>query len=185
MRRVRAYFAVLLLTMTTAAGAGDPPAFSTPEAADAALRAKDLPFRLHYDPQAWEIQPQRSQLALLARVTHRDGAVSGAFDYRRDPLTEKELREREVTELEAAFEQHAIEGFERRRVNGHEVLFMRARATTADGRDVVVRSYLWRGGNGTADYGLVVDAGRFDDYRQQMIDLLNGFARGNEEESSE
>ena len=185
MRRIRASFVLLLLSMTSAAGAGDLPAFTTPEGADEALRAKDLPFRLHYDTQEWEIQPQRSQLALLARVTHRDGAVSGAFDYRREPLTEEELREREVDELEAAFEKHAIEGFERRRVNGHEVLFMRARATTADGQEVVVRSYLWRDGQGTADYGLVVDAGRFDDYRERMLDLLNGFDRGGRGEAGE
>ncbi len=177
MRRIRAYFALLLLSMTTTAGASDLPAFSTPDTADEALRAKDLPFRLHYDTDQWEIQPQRSQLALLARATHRDGAVSGAFDYREAPLTEDELREREIDELEAAFESHEVDGFERRRVNGHEVLFMRARATTADGQDVVVRSYLWRGEEGTADYGLVVDAERFEDYREPMIELLNGFDR--------
>lgn len=185
MRRIRASSVLLLLAMTTAAGAGDLPAFSTPGGADEALRAKDLPFRLHYDPREWEIQPQRSQLALLARVTHRDGAVSGAFDYRREPLTEEELREREVAELEAAFDRHTIEGFERRRVNGHEVLFMRARATTADGQEVVVRNYLWRGEGGTADYGVVVDAERFDDYRGRMLDLLNGFDRGEQSEAGE
>lgn len=185
MRRIRASFVLLLLSMTTTAGAGDLPAFSTPDAADEALRAKDLPFRLHYDTGQWEIQPQRSQLALLARVMHRDGAVSGAFDYREEPLTEHELREREIDELEAAFESHEVAGFERRRVNGHEVLFMRARATTADGQEVVVRSYLWRGETGTADYGLVVDAGRFDDYRERMLDLLNGFDRDGEGEPGE
>lgn len=185
MRRIRASFVLLLLSMTTTAGAGDLPAFSTPDAADEALRAKDLPFRLHYDTGQWEIQPQRSQLALLARVMHRDGVVSGAFDYREEPLTEDELREREIDELEAAFESHAVDGFERRRVNGHEVLFMRARATTADGQGVVVRSYLWRGEKGTADYGLAVDAERFDDYRERIIDLLNGFDRGGEGESGE
>ncbi len=183
MRRIRASFMLLLLSITTAAGAGDLPAFSTPDAADEALRAKDLPFRLHYDAGQWEIRPQRSQLELLARVTHRDGAVSGAFDYRLEPLTEDEVREREIAELEAAFTSHTVEGFERRRVNGHEVLFMRARATTADGQDVVVRSYLWRGETGTADYGLVVDAERFDNYREHMVDLLNGFDRDGEGES--
>ncbi|MEF8833554.1 MAG: hypothetical protein V5A42_01700 [Halofilum sp. (in: g-proteobacteria)] len=185
MRLIRASVAVLLLSMTPVAGAGDPPAFSTPDAADGVLRAKELPFRLHYDTARWDIRPQRSQLALLARVIHRDGAVSGAFDYRREPLTEAELREREAAELEAAFESHAVEGFERRRVNGHEVLFMRAHATTADGADVVVRSYLWRGAEGTADYGLVVDAAHFDEHREHMIDLLNGFDRGGEGESGE
>ncbi len=185
MRRIRASFVLLLFSMATAAGAGELPAFSTPDAADEVLRAKDLPFRLHYDTGQWEIQPQRSQLALLARVTHRDGTVSGAFDYREEPLTEDELREREIDELETAFESHTVEGFERRRVNGHEVLFMRAGATTADGQEVVVRSYLWRGEQGTADYGLVVDAERFDDYRERIIDLLNGFDRDGEGESGE
>lgn len=185
MRCIRAFFVLLLLAMTTPAGADELPAFSTPESADETLRAKDFAFRLHYDKQEWEIQPQRSQLALLARVTHQDGTVSGAFDYRREPLTEEAVREREVAELEAAFEKHAIEGFERRRVNGHEVLFMRARATTADGQDVVVRSYLWRDGQGTADYGLVVDAERFDDYREGMLDLLNGFDREEQGETAE
>lgn len=185
MWRMRASVVLLLFSMTAAAGAGDLPAYSTPDAADDALRAKDLPFRLHYDTGQWEIQPQRSQLALLARVTHRDGVVSGAFDYREEVLTEDELREREIDELEAAFESHELKGFDRRRVNGHEVLFMRAGATTADGQEVVVRSYLWRGEQGTADYGLVVDAERFDDYRERMIDLLNGFDRGGEGESGE
>lgn len=185
MRRIRASFVLLLLLMTTAAGASEPTAFSTPDAADEALRAKDLPFRLHYDTEQWEIQPQRSQLALLARVMHRDGVVSGAFGYREEPLTEDELRQREIDELETAFESHEVDGFERRRVNGHEVLFMRARATTADGQDVVVRSYLWRGEEGTADYGLAVDAERFDDYREPMIELLNGFDREAAEEAGE
>lgn len=185
MRRIRAYSALLLLSMATTVGASELPAFSTPDAADEVLQAKDLPFRLHYDPDHWEFQPQRSQLALLARVMHLEGEVSGAFDYREEVLTEDELREREIAELEGAFERHEIGGFERRRVNGHEVLFMRARATTSDGSDVVVRTYLWRGEQGTAEYGLVVDADRFDDYRQQMIDLLNGFDRGGEGESGQ
>ena len=177
MRRIRASFVLLLLSLTSAAGAADLPAFSTPDTADEALRAKELPFHLHYDSGQWDIKPQRSQLALLARVLHREEAVSGAFDYRAEPLTEEALREREIAELEAAFASHEIGGFERRRVNGHEVLFMRARATTADGQEVVVRSYLWRGEEGTADYGVVVDAERFNAYRQDMIDLLNGFDR--------
>ena len=177
MRCIRAYPVLLLSAMTTVAGANDPPGFSTPDAADEVLRAREFPFRLHYAADQWDIRPQRSQLSLLARVTHRDGTVSGAFGYRREPLTAEELREREVAELEAAFGKHTIQGVERRRVNGHEVLFVRARATTADGEEVVVRSYLWRGEEGTADYGLVVDAERFDDYRRHMIDLLNGFDR--------
>lgn len=175
MRRIRASVVLLLVSIATTAGATDLPTFSTPEAADEVLEAKDFPFRLHYATGQWEIQPQRSRLALLARVIHKDGAVSGAFDYRREPLTGGQLRDREVLELQNAFESHEIEGFERRRVNGHQVLFMRARATTADGQDVVVRSYLWRGEDGVADYGLVVDAERFEDYGARMIELLNGF----------
>lgn len=180
MRRIHASLVLLLLSMPHPVGASDPPAFATPDSADEALRAKDLAFRLHYDTDKWEIRPQRSQLALLARVIHRDGAVSGAFDYREEPLTRDELRAREVDELKSAFESHSIEGFERRRVNGHEVLFMRASATTPEGQDVAVRSYLWRGEQGTADYGLVVNAERFDEFREDMIDLLNGFDRGDE-----
>lgn len=175
MGRIRAFVILLLISIVSAPGAADSPTFSKPDAADEALEAKDLPFRLHYDTAQWEIRPQRSQLALLARVIHKEGAISGAFDYRREPLTLEQLREREIEELESAFENHEVAGFERREVNGHEVLFMRARATTADGQEVVVRSYLWRGEEGVADYGLVVDAERFEDYGPSMIDLLNGF----------
>jgi hypothetical protein len=185
MRRIRVFSVLLLLSAVTAAGAADRPAFSTPDAADEVLRAKEFAFRLHYDADQWEIRPQRSQLALLARITHRDGVVSGAFDYREETLTRDALREREIDELASAFESYSVDGFERRRVNGLEVLFMRARATTADGQDVEIRSYLWRGERGTADYGLVVDAGRFDEYRADMMDLLNGLDRGGQGESGE
>ena len=183
MGRTRAFVILLLVSIATAVGAADPSTFSKPEAADEVLEAKDLPFRLHYDSAQWEIRPQRSQLALLARVIHKEGAISGAFDYRREPLTHEQLREREIEELDSAFQSHEVEGFERRRVSGHEVLFMRARATTADGQEVVVRSYLWRGEQGVADYGLVVDAERFEDHAPAMIDLLNGFDRAADREA--
>ena len=174
MRCVLLLFALSLLPIAAPASA-QPPEFSTPASAGEVMRAKELPFRLRFDPDKWQLQPQRSQLALLARVVSSQGDVSGAFGFRRVELTEAELRQRERSELESAFAKHEIAGFERRVVNGEEVLFMRAAATTEGGRRVVVRSYLWRGSEGVADYGLVVNRDLFDRYRQDMMDLLNGF----------
>lgn len=177
MRRIRVLSLLCLSLAAGAAGANDPATFSTPDGVDEALEAKALAFRLHYDTDQWQLRPQRSQLALLARMIHADGAVTGAFDYREQPMTPDEVRRRERSELADAFADHEIGGFERRRVNGHDVLFMRARATTTDGRRLVIRNYLWLGDEGTADYGLVVEANDYERYRPAMLDLLNGFDR--------
>ena len=173
MRCVLLLFALSLLPVSAPASAQAE--FSTPGTADEVMRARDLPFQLRFDSDKWKLRPQRSGLALLARVVSLQGDVSGAFGYREVELTEAALRQREREELESAFATHEIAGFERRVVNGEDVLFMRAEATTEGGREVVVRSYLWQGPNGVADYGLVVNRELFERHRQDMMDLLNGF----------
>ena len=169
---------VLALSLLPLSGATESlPTFKTPDSADEVLAGSDQPFRLHFDSSHWQLRPQRSQLAALARVIHNDGAVMGAFGYRAEALTPEAVQQREERELASAFAAHTIEGFERRRVNGQEVWLMRATATNAEGSDFVIRSYLWLGPEGTADYGLTVGADRFEQYRGQMLDLLNGLDR--------
>lgn len=148
--------------------------FTTPGSAGEALEAKDLPFALHYDGTQWAISPQRSNFRLLARVTHKSAAISGAFVYREQPASEQAVRERAREELDTAFAEFEIEGFEQRRVNGTPVMFMRARATTPEGSRVSVRSYYWIGPDGVADYSLVARDAAFSDQRQSIMDLLNG-----------
>lgn len=148
--------------------------FTTPGSAGEVLEAKDLPFALHYDGGQWAISPQRSNFRLLARVTHKSAAISGAFVYREQPASEEAVRERAREELDTAFADFEIEGFEQRRVNGAPVMFMRARATTPEGSRVSVRSYYWLGPDGVADYSLVARDAAFSDERQSVMDLLNG-----------
>jgi hypothetical protein len=152
----------------------DARAFSTPDNATEFVRAKELPFKLHFDPDVWSVQPKQSNLRLLARVVPQQGSASGAFTYREQQLSPAELRQRERDELASAFASHEIAGFEARTVNGEEVMLMRARATTSEGREVVIRSYLWAGPNGVADYGIVTNAEAFADRREAIIGLLNG-----------
>jgi hypothetical protein len=138
------------------------------------LEARDLPFVLHYDEAQWKVSPQRSNFRLLARVTHKSAPISGAFVYRDEPASEQAVRERARGELESAFADFEIDGFEQRRVNEVSVLFMRASATTPDGNDVAVRSYYWLGPDGVIDYSLVARDTAFADRRQAIMDLLNG-----------
>ncbi len=148
--------------------------FTRPASAGEVLEAKDLPFTLHYDEAQWAVSPQRSDFRLLARVTHKSAGVSGAFVYRDQTASEKTVRERARHELDTAFAEFEIAGFEQRRVNGTPLMFMRARATTPEGDRVVVRSYYWIGPNGVIDYSLVARAAAFEDQRQAIMDLLNG-----------
>jgi hypothetical protein len=154
--------------------AGELPRYSRPEGAKEVLEAKDLPFKLFYDGDKWELGPQRSQLRLLARAVHKDGNVSGAFVYREGDESVEAIRERAVDELETAFASHEVTDFSRRRVNGLEILFMQARATTEDGASVEVRNYYWQGPEGVADYGLAANEDMLERYRDDMMDLLNG-----------
>ncbi len=168
---------MILATVLMPAGkvlAEDVPSYSRPEGAEEVLRAKDLPFRLWYDKDKWQIAPQRSKLRLLARAVHKDGQVSGAFVYRENDESVDAIRERAVSELETAFASHEVADFSRRSVNGLEVLFMRANATTEDGTNVIVRNYYWKGPEGVADYGLVANEDMFERYGKDMRDLLNG-----------
>ncbi len=166
--------AATLSGVATPLVAQDVPSYSRPDAASEALRGKDLPFQLWYDPAKWQVKPQRSNFPLLARAVHKDGHVSGAFVYRDERTSIEAIRERAVGELESAFDSHQVEGFSRRSVNGLDVLFMKATATSSDGTEVVVRNYYWQGPQGVADYGLVVNRAKFERYRGEMLDLLNG-----------
>lgn len=148
--------------------------FTTPESAAGVLEAKDLPFTLHYDKEQWAVSPQRSNFRLLARVTHKSAPVSGAFVYRDQASSEKAVRERARHELDTAFADFEVQGFEQRRVNGAPLMFMRARATTPEGSRVRVVSYYWLGPDGVIDYSLVARDAAFAEERQAIMDLLNG-----------
>lgn len=167
--------AATLLAAAAAGAADDPPTFSRPDGASEVLRAKSLPFQLWYDPDKWAVGPQRSSFPLLARAVHKDGRVSGAFVYRDEPRSREQIRRRAVEELETAFASHEVEAFERRVVNGQDVLFMKAVATTEGGQEVVVRNQYWIGPEGVADYGVVANRDIFERYRADMLGLLNGF----------
>jgi len=183
---------LLAVAVTLSVGASplvaqDVPSYSRPDAASEALRGKDLPFQLWYDPAKWQVQPQRSNFPLLARAVHKEGHVSGAFVYRDERESIEAIRERAVGELESAFDSHRLEGFSRRSVNGLDVLLMKASAISSDGTEVVVRNYYWQGPEGVADYGLVVNRAKFERFRGDMLDLLNGFRlrKGGSFETSE
>jgi hypothetical protein len=170
----RTLVAALLLAVAPAPAIAAETRFTTPESAGEVLEPKDLPVALRYDEEQWAIAPQRSNFRLLARVTHKSAPVSGAFVYRDQPSSEGAVRERARNELDTAFADFEIGGFEQRRVNGVPVMFMRARATTPEGDQVRVLSYYWLGPDSVIDYSLVVRDAAFDDRRQDIIDLLNG-----------
>lgn len=167
--------AAALAAAPARAPAAEVPSFSRPDDATEALRAKGLPFQLWYDPDKWTVGPQRSSFALLARAVHEQGSVAGAFVYRAEPRSREQVRRRAVEELETAFASHDVRAFQRRVVNGHEVWFMKAVATTEGGGEVVVRNQYWLGPDGVADYGVVANRESFERYREDMLDLLNGF----------
>ncbi|MDZ7786602.1 MAG: hypothetical protein U5K73_00170 [Halofilum sp. (in: g-proteobacteria)] len=167
--------AVALAALPAWAPAAEVPSFSRPDDATRALRARDLPFQLWYDPDEWTVGPRRSSFTLLARAVHEHGSVSGAFVYRAEPRSREQVRRRAVEELASAFASHEVRAFQRRLVNGHEVWFMKAVATTRGGTEVVVRNQYWLGPEGVADYGVVANRESFERYREDMLDLLNGF----------
>lgn len=159
--------------LLSAAVAADPAEFSTPAGADEVLEAKDLPFALRYHADHWSLQPQSSDFRLLARVLHKDSAISGAFVYRDEPASEDAVRERARGELDDAFAHHDV-GFRERVVNGTPVLYMKGRATSADGTEVVIRNYYWSGPDGVADFSVLARPAVFEQHREAIMGLLNG-----------
>ncbi len=154
---------------------------TTPDTADDVLEASGLPFALRFASGQWAVSPQSSDFRLLARVTHQEHPISGAFVYRDEPASEDAVRQRARDELASAFESHEVSGFSPRVVNGAPVQFMRARGMTDDGREFVIRSYYWMGSEGVADYSLVAGRDIFEDQRETIMDLLNGLEIGSVE----
>lgn len=157
------------------AAAAEPERYSTPEAADEVLEASGLPFALRFASDQWAVSPQSSKFRLLARVTHEEQPISGAFVYREEEGSEETVRQRAEEELTTAFASHEVAGFTRRVVNGTPVHFLRASGTTDDGREFVIRNYYWTGPEGVADYSLVARRDVFESERGTIMELLNGF----------
>lgn len=173
--RIALIFLVAFASATTLA---EPTRFSTPAAADDVLEASDLPFTLNFVSDHWAVSPQTSDFRLLARVTHEQHPISGAFVYREETASEAAVRERAREELTAAFDQHDIEGFAPRTINDAPVLFMRASGTTGEGCEFVIRTYYWTGPEGVADYSLVAPRDVFEAERDAIMGLLNGLEIG-------
>ncbi len=164
----------LAAVLCSGVAAAEPERYGTPEAADEVLEASGLPFALRFASDQWAVSPQSSKFRLLARVTHEEQPISGAFVYREKKSSEEEVRQRAIDELEAAFDSHQVAGFAQRVVNGTPVYFLRANGITDDGREFVIRNYYWTGPEGVADYSLVARRDVFEAERGAIMDLLNG-----------
>lgn len=175
---------VVALLGATPAGAADSQEFSRPDSATEVVRSDELPFQLWYDPDKWEMQSQDSGYAMFARVAHKDGGIVGAFTYQDDVVSEDAVRKRVRQEIEAIFASHEFRGFERRRVNGRRMLYMKASGTTRGEKELVVRAYYWIGPEGVADYGLMIDREVFEGRRGDIADMLNGLEIEREDEDA-
>lgn len=184
MRELAGIGLVVGLLGTMPAGAADPQEFSKPESAVEVVRGDELPFQLWYDPEVWEMESGASGYAMYARVTHKNGRIVGAFTYQDEPVSEDAVRERVRQEVEAIFADHEFQGFERRRVNGRQMLYMRASGTTRGEKDLVIRAYYWIGPQGVADYGLMIDREVFEQNREDIQDMLNGLLVSREDGGS-
>jgi hypothetical protein len=149
-------------------------AYTKPVAATTLVKGETLPYGIWVDASKWQMQRTAPGAVLERQFEHTAGEVHGAVIAERKRLTFDHVKNFVMASAKNKMADAALRQEETRLINGQNVLFLHIEGTYKS-VPLVYLSYDYVGEPGTVQIYAWTSQALFHQYRQDMLDFLNGF----------